>query len=282
MAAAVGVLAAAGTAFAAPSSDTTRVEPPPPKASAPPAWIAVRTIPPGLRVRIGAIEAGWSPIAPTAVHPGRVTVRAFPVDARRFDPVTDGATLDAAPGETLRVVLDLRPHPLLLSEPVAGVSLLRTQPDRPDSLVGETPLRLAPSILESHRVRFAAPGYADSVMSGAALLAAAGGGAGSARVVLRSLHLPPPAPPPPPRLFGRRWFQWTLIGAGAILTGGAAHFRQEADRAYDRYLDATNPRVIEEEYDRTVRYDRWAAGTLGAGQVLLTGGIFLLVSGVGR
>jgi hypothetical protein len=246
------------------------------------AWIAVETKPSGLRVRIGEVEAGWSPLRPTATPSGRVTVRAFPVDVRRFEPVTDGATLDAAPGETLRVVLDLRPHPLLLSVPPAGVWLVEERPESPDSSVGETPLRLAPAVLETHRLRFSATGYADSVLAGAWLLAASAGGAGSARVELRSLHLPPPAPPPPPSLIGRRWFQWSLIGVGAVLTGGAAIFRQEADRSYDRYLEASNPRIIEREFDRTVRYDRWASGTLGGGQVLFTAGLFFLVTGIGR
>jgi hypothetical protein len=211
-----------------------------------------------------------------------VTVRAFPTDPSRFEPVTDGVTLVAAPGETLRVALDLRPHPLLLSQPVAGVFLLGDRPETPDSPVGETPLRLAPAVLETHRVRFSAPGYADSVVAGGWLLTASGDGLGSARLELRSFHLPPPAPPPPPGLFARRWFQWTLIGAGSLLTGGAAILHREADRTYDRYLDATNPRLIEQEYDRTLRYDHWSAGTLAGGQVLLTAGLFLLVSGVGR
>jgi len=300
---AAGLLLAAGTALASPSGDapadgarsanadsaragklsgdSARAAPPPARAPDP-AWIAVETKPSGLRIRIGEVEAGWSPLRPFRVPSGRVTVRAFPTDPRRFDPVTDGVTLDAAPGETIRVALDLRPHPLLLSQPVASVWLLPTAPEHPDSSVGETPLRLAPAILESHRVRFTAYGYADSVVPGPLLLAASGRDYESARVELRFLHLPPPPPPPPPSLFGRRWFQWTLIGAGTLLTGGASIFRREANRSYDRYLDATNPRVIEREYDRTVRYDRWAAGTLGGGQVLLTAGLFFLVTGVGR
>ena len=73
-----------------------------------------------------------------------------------------------------------------------------------------------------------------------------------------------------------------LVGVGALVTGGAAILRREGDRAYDRYLEASDPRVIEREYDRTVRYDRWSATSLGTGQVMFTTGLFLLVTGLGR
>jgi ATP-dependent Clp protease ATP-binding subunit ClpA len=94
--------------------------------------------------------------------------------------------------------------------------------------------------------------------------------------------LPPPAPPPGPSLLGRRWFQWALIGAGTAMTAGAAILRHEGDRSYDRYLGATRPSEIERHYDRTLRYDRWASVSLGVGQVALTSGLFLFVSGIGR
>lgn len=277
MAVAAGLTLAAGTpsvllASSSGAPDSTRA----------PSWIAVETRPSGLRVTIGAIEAGWSPLAPTRIASGRVTVRAYPRDSRRFNPAVDGVTLDAAPGETLRVALDLRPHPLLQSKPSAAVSLLSLRAPGPDSAVGETPLRLAPAILELRRLRFEAAGFADSVVAGAWLLETAGGGSGSVSVTLRSLGLPPPPPPPRPSLFGRRWLQWSLVGAGAILTGGAALLRHEGDRAYDRYLEASAPREIEREYDRTIRYDRWSAASLGTGQVLFTAGLFLLVTGLGR
>lgn len=279
MAAAAGLLLGAGTAAASPAGPVLTVFKPPPK----PAWISVVTKPSGLRVRIGDVEAGWSPLAPVLVAAGRVTVRAFPSDPRLFSPVEDGAVVDVAPGETLRVALDLRPYPLLLSDPTASVLLVAaSRASGADSAIGETPLRVAPATLEANRVRFAAMGYADSLVSGPLLLAAAEGGAGSFHVRLRSLHLPPPPPPPAPSLFGRRWFQWALIGVGSALTGTASILRHEGDRAYDEYLASSDPREIERAYDRTIRYDRWAAGTLGGGQVLLTAGLFLLVSGVGR
>ncbi|HEY6571682.1 MAG TPA: hypothetical protein VI198_00050, partial [Candidatus Eisenbacteria bacterium] len=173
--------AASGAGAAAPDSARPAASPPPE-----PAYVAVETRPSGLRVTIGAIEVGWSPLAPTRVVSGRVTVRAFPPDSRRFDPAIDGVMIDAAPGETIRVFLDLRPHPLLRSKPAASVSLLALRPEEPDSAVGETPLRLAPAILESRRVRFEAAGFADSVVAGAWILEASAGGAASANVTLRS------------------------------------------------------------------------------------------------
>jgi hypothetical protein len=265
------------SAAIAPDSARTPAPPPPP-----PAYLTVETRPSGLRVTIRGVDAGSSPLGPVTIPSGRVTVRAFPRDSLRFDPAVDGVTLDAAPGETVRVMLDLRPHPLLRSRPESAVSLLNVRESGRDSVLGETPLRLAPSVLEGHDFRFDAHGFADSVVAGAWLLDAAGGGTGSVTLTLRSLNLPPPLPPPGPSIFGRRWLQWGLVGVGALLTGGAAVLRHERDRAYDRYLQASDPRVIEREYDRTVRYDRWSAATLGTGQVMFTAGLFLLISGLGR
>ena len=213
---------------------------------------------------------------------GRITVRAYPLEARRFEPAIDGVTLEAAPGETIRVSLDLRPHPLLQSRPPAAISLRSLRESAPDSVVGITPIRLAPSRLEFRDVRFEAAGHADSVMQGSWLVEEAARNAGVAHVALRSLHLPPAAPPPGPSFLGRKWVQLGLIGVGAVLTGGAAILRHQGDLAYDRYLEASDPRVIEHEYDRTIRYDRFAAATLGTGQVMFTSGLFLLVTGIGK
>ena len=246
------------------------------------AFVSVETLPSGLRITLGSFEAGWSPLAPTPILSGRVTVRAYPTDARRFNPVIDGTTLNAPPGETLHVFLDLRPHPLLESKPTAALSLVSLRDAAPDSALGTTPLHLAPSIVESRFVRLEATGYADSLVAGAWLLDVTHGGEGSALVALRSLNLPPPAPPPGPSLFGRKWFRLGLVGVGALLTGGAAILRHQGDLAYDRYLEASDPRAIEHEYDRTVRYDRISAATLGTGQVIFTAGLFLLVTGLGK
>ena len=136
--------------------------------------------------------------------------------------------------------------------------------------------------MESRFVRLEATGYADSLVAGAWLLDVTHGGEGSTLVALRSLNLPPPAPPPGPSLFGRKWFRLGLVGVGALLTGGAAILRHQGDLAYDRYLEASDPRAIEHEYDRTVRYDRISAATLGTGQVIFTAGLFLLVTGLGK
>jgi hypothetical protein len=151
-----------------------------------------------------------------------------------------------------------------------------------ESLLGTTPIRLPPALLESNSVRFATSGYADSVVLGTWLLAQTAGGLVNATVTLRPLDLPKPAPPPSPPLFKRRWFAWTMVGVGALLTGGAVVLRDEADRSYERYLDASDPREIEEEYDRTIQYDRYAAGALGGGQGLFITGIILLVTGTAR
>ena len=246
------------------------------------AWVAVTTKPPGLRVRIGDAEAGASPVEPFRVPAGRVTVRGFPEDPRLFEPNRDEVAVDAAPGETIRVEFDLRPHSVVQSVPVSTVSRVSWNESLADSLLGSTPIRLPPALLERNSLRFAASGHADSVILGTLLLAQTSGGLVKASVTLRPLDLPKPAPPPSSSIFKRKWFAWTMVGVGALLTGGAVVLRDEADRSYERYLDASDPRVIEDEYDRTLRYDRYAAGAIGGGQFLFVTGIILLVTGTAK
>ena len=246
------------------------------------AWIDVRTKPPGLRVRIGEAEAGASPVEHYRVEAGRVTVRALPEDPRRFDAVRGDSIVNAAPGETIRVDFDLRPLAVVQSVPISAVSRVSWSESVADSLLGSTPIRLPPALLESSSVRFSATGYADSIVLGPSLLAQAGGRARRGSITLRPVALPPVAPPPGPSIFKRKWFAWTLVGAGALITGGAVVIRNEADDSYARYMAASDPRVIEDEYDRTIQYDHYAAGALIGGQALFTAGLLLLITGTSK
>jgi hypothetical protein len=74
----------------------------------------------------------------------------------------------------------------------------------------------------------------------------------------------------------------SLIGIGAALTGSAAMLRREGDRWYERYQLASDPDLIPGYYDKTIHYDRMASAALGAGQVAITAGLFLLVVGSDR
>jgi hypothetical protein len=246
------------------------------------AWIGVRTKPPGLRIRIGNAEAGRSPVEHFQISAGRLTVRAFPEDPRLFDSTHGQSDVDVAPGETIRVEFDLRALAVVQSVPISNVSRVSWRESVADSLLGATPIRLPPALLESNSVRFSAIGYADSVVLGPSLLAQAGGKARRGSITLRPVELPPTAPPPRPSLFRRKWFAWTLVGAGALITGGAVVIRNEADDSYARYMAASDPRVIEDEYDRTIQYDHYAAGALIGGQALFTTGLLLLVTGTSK
>ena len=251
--------AGADSTVAAPGA-TARAPGVSPDSAAGLSWVSVVTIPPGLRVFVNGVDAGTSPVEPREVASGRVLVRAFAPDPRRFEPDADGVAATLAPGETLHVRLDLRPRILLRSAPEpARVALLATGAGGAESAAGETPLRLAPGRLETALVRVGAAGYADSIVSGPDLLDRAEIREGVVTIALRSLHLPPAGPPPKPSLFGRSWFRWALIGTGAALTGTAAILRHEGDRSYDRYLQETRPAEIERLYDQTVRYDRWSS-----------------------
>ena len=173
----------------------------------------------------------------------------------------------------LRFSCDRLPSPPRCSSPRAC-----SRP--PDSLLGETPLRVRPSVIEPVRLRFARPGYADTTLFGASFL---GDSAAVSGVRLRSgpsLALPPASEAAGAPIYRKGWFQWTLIGIGAALSGAAIVFHHQGDQAYDEYLRSSNVSEIPGLYDDAVRYDRWAAVSLGVGQAaLLVGGFVLLVTG---
>lgn len=246
------------------------------------ATLRVETVPSGLVVLVDGVRVGRAPVGPLWVPAKAVLVQALADDPRRFEPGRDTALVVPQPGQALTVRIDLRPSVLLRSEPEPASLFLEDGAARGDSLLGETPFRLLPSLLEGRAFRLSAAEHADTLLAGAALLAMAPSG-GPASVRLRRIapHWAP-APPKSPPVYRRRWFQLALIGTGAALTGASAVLRHEADRWYDRYLESSDSREIPGLYDRTVHYDRLAGGTLASGQVLLTAGIFLLVTGAGR
>jgi hypothetical protein len=257
------------------------------------ATIRVSTQPSGLLVLVDGVRVGRSPVGPLWVPAKSILVQARSDDPRRFEPGRDTVVVTPRAGDALEVSLDLRPSVLLRSVPEpAAIFLARGLERGPtpglggraalDSLLGETPLRLLPSRLERRVFRLSAPEHADTLLTGEAVLALAPSG-GPASIRLRRIapHLIP-APPRPPPVYKRRWFQLAMIGAGAALTGTSALLRDEADRWYDRYLASSDSREIPRLYDRTAHYDRLAGGTLASGQVLLTTGIFLLVTSAVR
>ncbi len=190
-----------------------------------------------------------------------VRVRALPEDPRHFDDASDAAQATIRPGVTTRVFLDLRPRVMLRSTPEPA-QVFRSPLAGPDSLLGETPLAVSPLLLEA--------------------LLDMGQASGSASVSMRRVAQTLAAPARRPPVYRRPWVQWSLVGVGAGLTGAAALLRREGDQWYDRYLESSDRRVLDAYFDRAVHYDHLSLLSLGVGQVLFTGGLFLLVSGSGR
>jgi hypothetical protein len=246
------------------------------------ATLRVETKPAGLVVVVDGVRVGRAPVGPLWVPAKAIRVQALSEDPRRFEPGRDTVLVTPRAGDALTVAIDLRPSVLLRTIPEPASLFLQEGGGRGDSLLGETPLRLLPSRLERSTFRLIAPEHGDTIVAGEDLLALAPTG-GPATVQLRRVapHLPPPPPREPP-VYRRRWFQLALIGAGAALTGTSAVLRHDADQWYDRYLASSDSREIPRLYDRTVHYDRLAGGTLASGQVLLTAGIFLLVTSAAR
>jgi len=73
------------------------------------------------------------------------------------------------PGGIAHVFLDLRPSVMVRSTPEPA-KVFRVRDVGSDSLIGETPLSLAPSFLEGNRLRLVAMDHADSVLAGTSLL----------------------------------------------------------------------------------------------------------------
>lgn len=245
------------------------------------ATLRVETLPPGLVVLVDGVRVGRAPVGPLWVPAKAIRVQALSEDPRRFEPGRDTVLVTPKAGDALTVAIDLRPSVLVRSLPEPAALFLEA-PAGGDSLLGDTPLRLLPARLEGRAFRLSAAEHGDTVLTGEALLAIAPAG-GPATVRLR--RVAPhriPEPPRAPPIYRRRWFQLAMIGAGAVLTGTSAVLRHEADGWYDRYLSSSDSREIPRLYDRTVHYDRLAGGTLGSGQVLLTAGIFLLVTSATR
>jgi hypothetical protein len=242
--------------------------------------LVVETAPPGLLILIDGIAAGRSPLGPLWIPAKPVRVRALLDDPRRFESMQDEALVSIRPGTTAHTFLDLRPGVTIRTVPEPA-RVYRIAAAGPDSLLGESPLTLRPALLERNRFRIGSPDHADTVASGESLIALSLQ-SGSAWIPLRRVSRTLPVEAPRPPIYRRRWVQWTLVGVGAGLTGAAALFKREGNRWYDRYLQSSDRLVLDTYFDRAVRYDRLSLASLGVGQVLFTGGLFLIVSGSSR
>lgn len=79
---------------------------------------------------------------------------------------------------------------------------------------------------------------------------------------------------PPPRRTSHFWAYASMAG-GAALVGASFHYHARANQAYDDYLVATDPSLIEDLYDRSARYDRLSAAALLTGEGLVVAGLAL-------
>jgi hypothetical protein len=222
-------------------------------------------------------------VGPLHLPAKTVHVHVIAPDPRLFNSARDAALVPLQPGGGTSLYFDLRPMAVLRSNPEPATIVLVGRSSAPDSLLGETPLPIPPGLLEGASVRFQREGFADTTVAGTALAIA---GSAPARVALRPSGTGTGRGKTQERrkgpFFQRRWFHWTLVGAGAALSGAAVIFHHEGDTWYERYLASTNVQEIPDLYDKTVHYDHLAAISFGAGQVALIAGLALIFTSHSR
>ena len=255
------------------SADVAPVTPPPPPPSA---TLSIETQPPGLQVEIDGAPVGRSPVGPLAVPPGSHRIRAIPADPRRYGVSSTETVVTLAEGTERTVRLDLRPPVVLRTDPEPALVTLTGQSAAADSLLGSTPLSVRPAIIEAAWLRFTREAFADTTVAGAAFLPASG----QLRVPLRrvSMEIPRTGSTVRVPMYRKRWFQWSLVGIGAVLTGAAAVWHREADTAYEEYLSSSNAEEIPGLYVRTIDLDRKATTSFIVGQAAMIGGALLLLT----
>ena len=68
---------------------------------------------------------------------------------------------------------------------------------------------------------------------------------------------------------------WAFALAGAGLVAASFPLADLADRRYASYLEASDPGVLEDRYDASVRADRLSSASLIAGETLIAGAVWL-------
>ena len=67
---------------------------------------------------------------------------------------------------------------------------------------------------------------------------------------------------------------YIALGAGAVLTATSFGLATSADRAYERYLNASDPGSITAAYEDAHQLDQWSAALLLAGTASLAVGVY--------
>lgn len=70
---------------------------------------------------------------------------------------------------------------------------------------------------------------------------------------------------------------WILLAGGVALDVGSFVLAGKADDYYRDYQNGTDPATLAHTYDQSVKFDRWASGTLILGQVAIGAGLYLLL-----
>jgi hypothetical protein len=234
--------------------------------------IVARSDPPGAYVGVDTLLVGRTPLDPFSLPAGRHTIwlRSRPPD--EFEP---------APA-AVHVVIVAAGDTIVIEENLGRLVWIESDPGEAGVVVDGEAVARTPAWIRWHGreiVELERPGHERRDVT--ALLRE---GREALRVGLRPLDGDAARHPAVVSgLDGRpNWSAWGVVGLGVAGTVLAVHFKEKADRAYDRYLEAASTSRMESNLDEAERFDRYSTVSWVAAEAAYFAAIWLFVRDVLR
>jgi hypothetical protein len=233
--------------------------------------VIARSDPPGAYVGVDTLLVGRTPLDPISLPAGRHTVWLRSRPPEEFEPAPAAAhVVVVAAGDTV-----------VIEENLGRLVWIESDPGEAGVIVDGATIARTPAWIRWHGreiVELERSGHQRRDVT--ALLR-------EGREAIRA-DLPPldgAAHPPAvvSGLDGRpNWTAWGVVGLGVAGTVLAVHFKEKADRAYDRYLEAASASRMESNLDEAERFDRYSTVSWVAAEAAYFAAIWLFVRDVLR
>ena len=234
------------------------------------AALSVTSKPAGYRVYLDGEFIGFSPLQNFVILPGEHTVVIRPHALPSWVIPDWQQVIQAAPGDTLRLAARFKRAFLIQSVPFPAHAYLNGK------LLGDTPLYVALDCDEKATVTLKKDGYLDAY--------ALCDPSGNTRidVTLQSVATfwkKQKIKDQDISLHKRKYRRYTFISAAASVVAGVTTvlFRKEADRAYQNYLQATDPQQMDRYFSDAQRYDTYSSVAFGLFQASFAVGFYFFL-----